>query len=86
MGCSIPTLASNPHRVCGKDLRTVSRLTSSKSSSKLTIMALCWNYYWRDGLLLFKPSTSASRILINHEDHCEASLPSVSAQQQHIFH
>jgi hypothetical protein len=72
-----PTLAHNQNRLCGNYLRNVSRLTSSKSSSKMTIIALCWNYYWGDGLLLFKPSTSASRILINHEEHCETSLLSV---------
>jgi hypothetical protein len=48
-------------------------------------MAFCWNYYWRDGLLLFKPLISAPGILINHEEHYETTVSSVSAQQRHFF-
>lgn len=55
--CPIPTLASNPNRVCGKDLRNAGRLTSSKSSSKMTITALFWNYFGRERLLLFNPAS-----------------------------
>jgi len=48
-------------------------------------MALCGNYYWRDGLLFFKPPSFAPGILINHEEHCEAKVSSVSAEQRHFF-
>jgi hypothetical protein len=48
-------------------------------------MAFFWNYYWPGGLLLFKPLFSAPGILINHKEHCEAKISTVSAQQRHFF-
>jgi hypothetical protein len=72
-----------PEACVRQGFQTASRLTSSKISSKPTILALCGNYFGRDRPLLFRPLTSAPGILINHEDQCEASLSFVSAQKRH---
>ncbi len=83
---SIPTLASKPKRQCGNRFGAPDKATSSKTSSSFARLPLGAEKAATRLRQVRNATASRSRILKNHEDMYEATVPVVPPHQRNVLH